>query len=207
MRENCFLLLCNPTQIQILIFFWMKTPSWPPHPGPWEITSNSCTNLSHLLQMSDGKAAVLHMPLLPPSWGSLRVLPLSCGDHSCLLPLQHLSMPDPEGPADLPSPPCPVLQISTKTTSSTAAPGANSARLRLAGEASLPNPSCTGAWTQLFKSSVQAQQLRLSTFPPSHLLTACLTLLPMCSTLLFNHLLHRIILVGTTMNPTLPGHH
>lgn len=72
---NWFLLLCNPTQVQILICFWMKNHSWPPHPEPWEITSNSCTNLSHLLQMSDGKAAVLWTLLLPASQGSLWVLP------------------------------------------------------------------------------------------------------------------------------------
>lgn len=48
-----------------------NNPSWPPHPGPWEITSNSRTNLSHLLQMSDGKAAVLQTLLLPPSQESL----------------------------------------------------------------------------------------------------------------------------------------
>ena len=85
-RTNWFLLLCNPTQVQILLSFWIKTPSWPPHSGPWEITSNSCTNLYHLLQLSDGKAAALRTPLLPRSQGSLRVLPLSCDDHSCLLP-------------------------------------------------------------------------------------------------------------------------
>lgn len=74
-RANWFLLLCNPTQVQILISFWMKNPSWPPHPGPWETTSSSCTNLPHLLQMSDGKAAALWTLLLPPSQGSLRVPP------------------------------------------------------------------------------------------------------------------------------------
>lgn len=123
---NWFLLLHNPTQVQMLISFWMKNPSWPPHPGPREITPNSCTNLSRLLQMSDGKAAMLWTLLLPASQGSLWVLSLSCNDHSCLLPLQHHRVSNPEGPAALPSPSHPMLWVCAETTSSTVAPGTNS---------------------------------------------------------------------------------
>lgn len=124
--------------------------SWPPHPGPWETTSNSRTNLSHLLQMSDGKAAVLRTPLLPPSQRSLWILLLSCNAHSCPAPPQLHSACDPEGPAALPSRPRPPLWGCAGAASSTRS------QLPASCRGSPPLPLCLRGRTQPARCSEHA---------------------------------------------------
>lgn len=145
---------------------------------------HSCTNLSQLLEMSDGKAAVLWMLLPPPSWGSLWVLPLSWDDCSCLLPPQHHSVSHPEAPAALPPPPCPVLWVSAETASSTAALGANSLPGTTGWRDFPPLSQCVRGRTQLTRSSMHAasrpQQRRdfsfnFSSLPPPHWLSDFVT--------------------------------
>lgn len=158
--------------------FGLKKPknnlSCPPHPGPWEITSNSSTNVSHLLQMNDGKAAVLRAPFLLPSGSSCcPAMPapasLPRSSPACLTPkdrrLCHLDLAHRCGAELEPQ----------------AAPGANSLP---AAEAPLPFPRCLRGWTQ--PVDVQCKLLHslgkrgtFLTFPPFHCPTGRLILLPM----------------------------
>lgn len=120
---------------------------------------------------------MLRTPLLPPSWGSLQVLLLSCDDRSCLFPPQHHSVSDPKGPAALPSPPCPMLWVGAETTSGTVAPGASSLPGATDWRGSPSLSQCTGGWTQLTRNSVrtasppqQRQDFSFNFFslPPPH---------------------------------------